>query len=132
MAASLCSTCHRFEGSLNPRPVVYNIVFYPFWLLVNYILQLSYGNSNSESREVSLASIHSTATSCKVCSFVQESLARDKTTPKKIDSSYGNAKVRVEDDGLPGLRFTGQWQGALVVEIYTPGRVYILISEKTI
>ena len=86
-----------------------------------------HGDENSEPREVSLASIQSAAASCSLCRFVQEQLEQDDTTPKKDDSSYEIAKVRVQDDGL---RFTGQWQGALVVEIYKPCESPLLVSES--
>jgi hypothetical protein len=99
MAKYQCPICDRSEGDLRP------------------------GSGKSESREVSLASIHSAALSCKLCSFVQQVLARDVTTPKKDDGSYGSAKVRVDDDGL---RFTGQWQGALVIEVYSPSKFHLL------
>jgi hypothetical protein len=100
----VCPVCLRSEGDLHPS------------------------DGKSESREVSLASIHSAAVDCSLCSFVQKLLEQDETTPKKYDSSYESAMVRVEDDGL---RFTGQWQGALVVEIYKPckSRLLILNSE---
>jgi hypothetical protein len=105
MAKYQCPTCHRSEGDLRPR------------------------SGKSESREVSLASIHSAALGCKLCSFVQQLLARDVTTPKKDDGSYSSAKMRVDDDGL---RFTGQWQGALVIEIYAPSKFHLLILEQAI
>ncbi len=76
-----------------------------------------HGDEKSEPREVSLASIQSAAADCSLCCVVQEQLEKDATTPKKDDDSYAIAKVRVQDDGL---RFTGQWDGALVVEIYQP------------
>ena len=97
MAKNPCPSCHRSEGGLHAR------------------------GGKSESREVSLASIHSAALSCNLCSFVQQLLARDVTTPKKDDISYESAKVQVDDDGR---RFTGQWQGALVIEIYTPSKLH--------
>ena len=101
-----CPTCYRFEGNLHPE------------------------NGKSESREVSLASIDSAAAAdCSLCFFVKQLLARDKTTPenKKNDSSYESAKVRVDNNGL---RFTGQWQGALVAEIYACGKFPLLIFEE--
>jgi hypothetical protein len=85
-----------------------------------------HGDEQSEPREVILASIQSAAADCSLCCFVQEQLEKDATTPKKDDDSYAIAKVRVQDDGL---RFTGQWQGALVVEIYQPCKS-LLISES--
>lgn len=105
MAKVPCPTCHRSEGNLHP------------------------GVGKSESREVSLASIHSAALGCNLCSFVQQLLSQDLTTPTKGDSSYDSAKVRVDDDGL---RFTGQWQGALVIEIYAPGKFHLLILGEAI
>jgi hypothetical protein len=35
--------------------------------------------------------------------------------------------VRVQDDGL---RFTGQWQGALVVEIYKPCKSALRVLHR--
>lgn len=94
MAKAVCPICHRSEGDLHP------------------------GSGQSESREVSLANIQSAAEKgCSLCSFVKKLLEQDNTTPKKEESEYEDAVVRVEDDGL---RFTGQWQGALVIEIYQP------------
>jgi hypothetical protein len=125
MAKATCPTCHRSDGNVNPSLIKYNRVFYLFWQLLTYILLLlpsGLGTRNSKSHEVSLASIHNTAAVCKICSFIQESLACDVTTPNKDDISYESAMVRVDDEGLPGLRITGQWQGALVVEIYKPGK----------
>jgi hypothetical protein len=106
MDKKICPTCYRSEGDLHP------------------------GGGKSESREVSLASIDSAAAAdCSLCFFVKELLARDKTTPenKKDDNSYESAKVRVDGNGL---RFTGQWQGALVTEIYSPGKSALLILEE--
>jgi hypothetical protein len=105
MAKIPCPTCHRSEGDLHPRV------------------------EKTESREVSLASIHNAALGCNLCSFVQQLLAQDLTTPNKCHSSYDSAKVRVDDDGL---RFTGQWQGALVIEIYTPSKFHLLILGETV
>jgi hypothetical protein len=102
MAKNLCPVCLRSEGDLEPR------------------------KEKSEPREVSLASIQRAAARCSLCSFVQELLEQDKTTPKKDDSSYESAMVRVEDHGL---RFTGQWQGALVVEVYKPRESPLLILD---
>lgn len=96
MLEHICITCQRREGDLEPRP------------------------GKGESREVSLSSIHASATSCKLCKFVQELLERDATTPKVEDPSYQRAIVRVDEWGL---RFTGQWQGALVIEVYKVGQL---------
>lgn len=104
MARNLCPSCRRFEGDLRP------------------------GDGKSESREVSLASIQSTAENgCSLCSFVKQLLEQDNTTPKKGSSEYESAMVRVEDHGL---RFTGQWQGALVIEVYQPRKSSLLISRN--
>lgn len=100
MATIPCPTCHRSGGDLHPRV------------------------GKSKSREVSLASIQSAALGCNLCSFVKQLLAQHVMTPKKGDSSYESAKVRVDDDGL---KFTGQWQGALVIEIYAPSKFRPLI-----
>ncbi len=99
MAKNPCPTCRRSDGDLRRR------------------------REDIESREVSLASIHSTALGCSLCYFVQQLLAQDLTTPKKDDGLYEVAKVRVEEDGL---RFTGQWQGALVIELYSPSNFHLL------
>lgn len=103
MAKNLCSVCLRSSGDFQ------------------------HGDENSEPREVSLASIQSAAASCSLCGVVQEQLEHDDTTPKKDDSSYESAKVRVQDDGL---RFTGQWQGALVVEIYKPCKSALRVLHR--
>ncbi len=86
-----------------------------------------HGDENSDAREVSLASIQSAAASCSLCRVIQEQLELDDTTLREDDGSYESAKVRVQDDGL---RFTGQWQGALVVEIYKPCKSPLLVSES--
>ena len=99
MAQNPFSACLRSEGDLHPK------------------------GGKSESREVSLANFHIAALNCRLCSFVQQ---LDVTTPKKDDSSYESAKVRVDDNGL---RFTGQWQGALVIEIYPASKSHPLVLE---
>jgi len=43
-------------------------------------------------------------------------------------SEYEAAMVRVEDGGL---RFTGQWQGALVVEVYDAGKSPLILRNVT-
>jgi hypothetical protein len=93
MAKHICQVCLRVEGNLRP------------------------GQGKSESREVSLAAIQSAAEDCSLCSFVK-GLIEDGTTREMDRSEYEDAMVRVEDEGL---RFTGQWQGALVVEVYEAG-----------
>jgi len=106
MNKRICPTCFRSEGDLHPK------------------------GGKRESREVSLTSIDSAAAAdCNLCLFVKQLLARDKTTPenKKDDSSYQSAKVRVDDNSL---RFTGQWQGALVIEIYARSKILVPIFEK--
>ena len=91
---TLCPACLRAEGDLRP------------------------GQGRSESREISLVDFQSAAEAgCSLCSFVKN-LIEDETTRAMDRSEYEDAMVRVEDGGL---RFTGQWQGALVVEVYDAG-----------
>jgi len=104
MAQNTCSTCRRSSVDLGP------------------------GHGLSGTHEVSLSSLHYSASSgCSLCAFVRELLAQDVTTPKADDMSYQSVKVRVDEWGL---RFTGQWQGALVIEIYRPGRFPTLVCLK--
>ena len=106
MAKTVCPTCLRSEGDLHP------------------------GEGTSETREVSLASIQRTVErGCSLCSFVRQLLEQDETTPRKDGSEYESAMVRVEDDGL---RFTGQWQGALVIEVHQPRKSPLLIPDLEI
>lgn len=92
---NICSTCQRFDGDLEQR------------------------SGTSKSRDVSLSSLQASASSCKICTFVQTLLAQDITTPNIDNPLYPNSMVRVDENGL---RFTGQWQGALVIEVYKTGR----------
>ncbi|KAG4441388.1 hypothetical protein IFR05_003145 [Cadophora sp. M221] len=94
MEGVLCSTCGRHDSSLEPV------------------------DNPSESREVCLRSLHASTLTCKICAFVQEVLSLDPTTPNVVDESYDSARIKVDDGGL---RFTGQWQGAMVIEVYQAG-----------
>ncbi len=94
MAGKICSTCQRCNGDVEPR----------------------FGASRS--RDISLASLDASAASCEICGFVHNLLEQDMTTPNIGDSLYQSSMVRVDEDGL---RFTGQWQGALVIEVYKTG-----------
>ncbi|KAH7418998.1 heterokaryon incompatibility protein-domain-containing protein [Cadophora sp. MPI-SDFR-AT-0126] len=94
MRGGPCSTCHRQNASLEPLA------------------------EPNEAREVSLRSLHGSALTCKICAFVQGILSLDPTTPRKIDDLYETSRIKVE---CGGLRFTGQWQGALVIEVYKAG-----------
>lgn len=100
---TLCPSCLRQDGDLHPI------------------------SSSSDIREVSLTTIQSAAEECTLCFFVQYLLQKDETTPKTGESEYESARVRVEDGGL---KFTGQWQGALVMEIYRAGEFALLSSFK--
>lgn len=96
MSKIVCPVCLRAEGDLQP------------------------GDGKSESREVSLASVQSAAASgCSICSFVNDLINEDESVRKMDEREYDTTMVRVEDDGL---RFTGQWQGALVIEIFKSSR----------
>lgn len=94
MAEEICSTCRRCDGDLEPR------------------------SGEGESRDVSLLSIHASASSCKICAFVYTLIRQDTTTPNVDHEFYPSSMVRVDEGGL---RFTGQWQGALVIEVYKEG-----------
>lgn len=104
MGGDQCSTCHRRNGSPDPL------------------------TEPSEVRAVSLRSLDGSALTCEICAFVQEVLSLDPTTPEKTDESYESSTLKVEDGGL---RFTGQWQGALVIEIYKNGRHHVLNCGST-
>jgi len=94
MAVTICPTCNRSRNDLEQR------------------------DETSQSREVSLSHLQDSSTSCRICGFVHSLLEHDLTTPKLDNPAYLTDKVRVENGGL---KFTGQWQGALVTEIYKAG-----------
>ena len=99
----LCPVCLRAEGDLSPVQ-----------------------GENESRREVNLVAIQRAGEGgCNLCSFVKN-LIEDETTRAMDRSEYGDAMVRIEDGGL---RFTGQWQGALVVEVYDAGEYLPLLYQ---
>lgn len=100
MANHFCSSCKTFGGRLETR------------------------DEELGSYEVTLATIHKAAliSCCRVCGFVKDVLAKDTTTPKVGEALYRDARVKVNEGGLI---FTGQWQGALVTEIYSVSKFEI-------
>jgi hypothetical protein len=56
------------------------------------------------------------ALNCESCGFIAALLDEEGTTPMDEDQT---ATIRVDNGGR---RFTGQWHGALVTELYEPGK----------
>jgi hypothetical protein len=104
MDQTICSTCQRSGGDLAPE---HGVV---------------------KTRDVSLSGFHHSAVGCSLCAFVQKLLAEDPTTPLLGDPEYEYSMIRVDEWGL---RFTGQWQGALVVELYKPGELSFNFISRT-
>ncbi len=99
---NVCPACLRAEGDLRPDEAI------------------------SEKGEASLAIIQNAAEDgCKLCSFVK-GMIEDDTTRAMDRNEYEDAMVRVEDGGM---RFTGQWQGALVVEVYDAGKPQLSLHK---
>ena len=105
VSQNTCPTCQRIGGDLEPQQ----------------------GLAGSKTYDVSLSSLHDSASSCTVCAFVQNLLAQDPTTPGLDDSTHMTSMLRVDEWGL---RFTGQWQGALVIEVYKPGNYSFSFKPK--
>jgi hypothetical protein len=99
---NLCPACLRAKGDLRPDEAI------------------------SERGEVSLAWIQNAAEDgCKLCYFVK-GMIEDDTTQAMDRNEHEDAMVRVEDGGM---RFTGQWQGALVVEVYDAGKPQLSLHK---
>lgn len=93
--ATVCPTCRKVDGDLEPKQ----------------------GPANTKTHEIDLSSLNSSASICTICAFVQDLIAQDPTTPRTNDPVYNSSTVRVN---VWGLRFTGQWQGSLVIEVFEP------------